>query len=210
MALIRSLVQALFLPRLVPKPSKSSNIKHKQSRPNAKKNGCGRSRRTNSNLGDNGCKHLHKHLHQNNKAFIAYHGTPSLENAKSIVRHGWMVGSGNASGDGIYLAKDLATAKSYAGITGIYLKCRISGKTCQWTTAMQAKYSAWCQARGVRQDNSAKTAFLIQQGFDVLQTGNVIVTLAPQMANPTAWKRRDHRIRVLAIYRASDDRRIRV
>lgn len=140
---------------------------------------------------------------------IAYHGTPDMANARSIQCHGWMVGSGNAHGDGIYLAQNLATAKSYAsGPAGVYLKCHVSGRVCQWTAAMQAHYAAWCQKRGVRPDNSAKTAFLLKLGYEILQAGNVLVVLVPQMANPTAWKRKDRRIRVLGIYRAADDRRM--
>ncbi len=144
------------------------------------------------------------------RTVTAYHGTPSLENARSILRHGWMVGSGNASGDGIYLALDRATAKSYAGHSGVYLQCRISGRICQWNAAIQAQYGAWCQARGVRQDNSARTAFLIQQGYEIQENGSVLVVLAPQMANPTAWKRKDRRIRIVGVYRAADDRRLRL
>ena len=142
---------------------------------------------------------------------IAYHGTPSIENARSIAKHGFAVGGGNALGDGVYLATDLATAKAHSGSTGVYLKCLVVlGRTCFWGPTVQARYAAWCQARGVRQDNSAITACLLQHGYQTLQNGKVIVVLAPQFANPTAWKRKDHRIRVLSIHRAADDRRIYV
>jgi hypothetical protein len=207
-------LQALLSPRLAPQPSRPARTKHNQGRRRAK-NRCGGSHRTIQKIKPNGGRGHSRpkwwSLSGNNKkSFIAYHGTPSTENAKSIVRHGWMVGSGNAAGDGIYLAQDLATAKSYAGSQGVYVKCRVSGSVCQWTHAIQAQHDAWCAARGVRQDNSARTAFLIQQGFEVLQTGTVLVVLAPQFANPTAYKRKDRRIRILGIYRASDDRRVKV
>ena len=75
-----------------------------------------------------------------------------------------MAGGGNALGDGIYLATDLATAKTYAGNTGVYVKCLVSlGRRCVWGALMQARYAAWCQRHGVQQDNSAMTAFLLRQ-----------------------------------------------
>jgi len=52
------------------------------------------------------------------------------------------------------------------------------------------------------------TAFLLQHGYHTLQNGKVVVVLAPQFANPTAWKRR--LIKVLSVHQASDDRRIHV
>lgn len=142
---------------------------------------------------------------------IAYHGTPSIENSRSILRDGWLTGSGNAAGDGKYFATDLATARSYAGASGVYLKCSIKiGKCCRWTVALDKEYQSWCRLRAVRQDNSAKTAFLLTRGFHSLRTGNVIVVLSPKMANPSAFKRKDPRIRILSIHRAADNRRIRV
>jgi hypothetical protein len=122
-----------------------------------------------------------------------------------------MVGSGNALGDGIYLALDLPTAKGYAGANGVYLKCRVSlGKTCQWDGAMQRRYAQWCQAKGVHPNNSAITAFLVQHGYDTVQQGKIIVVLAPQYANPSAWKHRHRQIHILSVHRTADDHRIRV
>jgi hypothetical protein len=144
------------------------------------------------------------------RTVIAYHGTPTIENAKSILRHGWVTGAGNAAGDGKYFALDMATAKSYAGSQGVYLKCRIRlGKCCaQWTHALQRQFQGWCQARGITQDNSARTAFLLNQRYDTLMNGNVVVVLSPQM--PAAYKTKDHRIRVVSIHRASDGCSVRV
>lgn len=142
---------------------------------------------------------------------VAYHGTPSVVNARSICRDGFLVGTGNAAGDGIYFAKDTGTAKAHAGSTGVYVKCVIKlGRTCVWGAPMQARYAAWCQSRRVHPDNSAMTAFLLQQGYKTLQSGNVIVVLAPQFVNPTAWKRKSRFIKVLSVHRASDGARIRV
>ncbi len=68
---------------------------------------------------------------------IAYHGTSSVENARSILRHGFLVGHGNAYGDGVYFATDVATAKGYAGMSGVYLRCLLEARRpCQWTTAL--------------------------------------------------------------------------
>lgn len=141
----------------------------------------------------------------------AYHGTPSLENARSIVRNGWMVGSGNALGDGIYFAKNLSTAKSYASSGGVYLKCAVKlGRTCTWDANMQRRFQDWCRKTGATQDRSAQTSFLLKNGFDTIQNGEVIVVLAPQYANPTAHKRKDRRIRILSVHLVSDNARVRV
>lgn len=121
-----------------------------------------------------------------------------------------MAGSGNALGDGTYLA-DVASAKSYAGSTGVYLKCLVTlGRTCVWGAPMQARYAVWCQRHGVQQDNSAMTAFLLRNGFNTIQSGKVVVVLSPGYRNPTAWKRKSRFIRVLSVHRASNDARINV
>jgi len=146
-----------------------------------------------------------------NKPIIAFHGTPSSTNAKSILKDGWMVGSGNAFGDGIYFATDTSTAKQYAGSSGVYLKCRIQlGRSCSWNEEKKREYADWCRRKGVNQDNSAMTAFLIQTGFNSVRHNNIIVMLAPQYSNPTAWKRKQYKIRILSIHRASDDQKISV
>jgi len=76
------------------------------------------------------------------------------------------------------LSLDLVTAKTYAGAAGVYLKCSIRLGKCprQWPAALDKEYRSWCQAKGVRQDNSAKTAFLLAHGFHTLQTGNVVLS----------------------------------
>lgn len=122
-----------------------------------------------------------------------------------------MAGRGNALGDGVYLARDVATAKGYAGTQGVYLKCSVRlGRSCHWNSALQSHFAGWCKRRNVSPDASAKTSFLLQNGYRTLVEGNVIVVLTPLYANPSAHKRQDNRIRVLGVYRAADDRRIRV
>lgn len=141
----------------------------------------------------------------------AYHGTPSVTNARSICRDGFMAGGGNALGDGIYLATDVASAKTYAGSAGVYVKCQVTlGRTCVWGAPMQARYAAWCQLHGVQQDNSAMTAFLLRNGFNTIQNGKVVVVLSPGYRNPTAWKQKSRFIRVLSVHRASNNARINV
>jgi hypothetical protein len=142
---------------------------------------------------------------------VCWHGTPSAQNAASIVRHGFMTGHGNGLADGVYFSQNVATAKTYAGNSGVLIKCRVRlGKTCVWDGHMQQRFSQWCQARGVTPDNSGKTAYLLRHGFDTMQSGGVLVVLSPQYANAAAWKRRDRRIRVLSVHRVADDRRIHV
>ncbi|MBT7808070.1 hypothetical protein HN766_21400 [Candidatus Poribacteria bacterium] len=74
---------------------------------------------------------------------------------------------------------------------------------------MERQFQQWLRQRNVTADNSAKTAFLLQQGYHTLRSGDVIVVLQPQFANPTAWKQRTSRIRVLSAHDARG-KRIRV
>lgn len=142
---------------------------------------------------------------------IAFHGTPDQANAASIFRHGWMIGPGNGLGDGIYFSKSLAEAKAYARTSGVYLRCRIDlGKSAQWTPPLQKEYQRWCKERNVQANNSAITAFLRQHGYTTLVSGNVVVVLWPQSANPSAWKRKFWNVKILSVHRSSDDARIRV
>jgi hypothetical protein len=122
-----------------------------------------------------------------------------------------MTGHGNGLADSVYFARNSATAKTYAGTSGVLVKCRVRlGKTCVWDANVQQRFSQWCQARGVTPDNSGKTAYLLRHGFDTMQSGDVIVVLSPQCANAAAWKRKDRRIRLLSVHQASDERRIYV
>jgi len=56
---------------------------------------------------------------------IYFHGTPHVNNARSILRRGWKVGPSG----GLYFAKDRATAKAYAGPNGVVLKCLVRPKS---------------------------------------------------------------------------------
>jgi hypothetical protein len=142
---------------------------------------------------------------------IGYHGTPSAANAKSILSAGWLVGGGNARGDGVYFATTPAGAKAYAGSSGVYIKCRIRpGRTCVWSAGLRAAYRSWCRRASVAPDGSAECAFLLQKGFNSVRDNSVVVILAPQFRNAGAWKRKHPRIRVLSVHRASDDARVRV
>jgi len=143
---------------------------------------------------------------------IAYHGTPALKNARSILRDGWMVGNGNAYGDGIYLSKDINVARKYASNKGVILKCRVTLRKCAyWNSDLSHQYQHWCYQRKVPADNSAKTAFLIQKGYKTLMTENkTIVILMPQYANQAAWKKKISYLKVLSIHLASNNQRIRV
>jgi hypothetical protein len=141
----------------------------------------------------------------------AYHGTTNPSAAASILRHGFLVGSGNLYGDGIYLSTSLSEAKGYASKSGVYLRCSIDpGRCATWNADMERQYRSWCRERRVPPDNSAKTAFLIQRGYHSLRAGTVFVVLAPQYANQAAWKRKNRRIRILSVHRAKDDKRIRL
>jgi hypothetical protein len=122
-----------------------------------------------------------------------------------------MVGHGNGLGDGIYFSKSLAEAKAYARTGGVYLRCRINlGKSAQWMAQLQSQYQCWCKERNVQANNSAITAFLRQRGYNTLTSGNIIVVLWPQSANPSAWKRKFREISIISVHRALDDARIRV
>lgn len=154
---------------------------------------------------------FNKNKHKSPNSLIGYHGTTSAGNAASVFKHGWLIGSGNAYGDGIYFTQDVSEAKRYSGSGGVYLKCKIyMGKTCHWDSTMEKKYSDWCSSGGIRSDNSAKTSFLLRKGFDTLKAGSIILVLEPQYSNPSAWKRRNRNIKILSVHRADNDQRVRV
>jgi len=122
-----------------------------------------------------------------------------------------MVGPGNGLADGYYFSSDKNVAKSYAGSGGVYLACRVwPGRTCLWDQKMQQQFQAWCQKRQAVPDNSAKTSFLLQLGFNALKSGIVLVILQPQLRNSAAGKTKNRRIKVLSVHRVTDDKRIRV
>lgn len=139
---------------------------------------------------------------------VAYHGTPTLENAKGILRQGWAVGLGNAHGDGIYATTDINVAKGYAGTKGAVLKLSIRGKTATWSSSFQSQFSRWCTQQKCTPDMSAKSAFLLSQGYRVLRNGNVVVVLMRAYRNSMASKIRTRAIRVISITRASDGSQI--
>jgi hypothetical protein len=132
----------------------------------------------------------------------AYHGTPSLDNAKDILKKGWAIGLGNAFGDGVYCATDLATAKSYAGGAGVVMKVVVRGRTATWTPQLQAKFAKWCAEQKCPADSSAKSVFLLAQGFRVLRSGNVLVVLMRAYRNHMASKIRTRCIDVVSIIKA--------
>lgn len=53
-----------------------------------------------------------------------YHGTPEVQNVNDILNYGFLIGSGNSCGSGLYLA-DLQTAKGYTKGTGGIMKIRL-------------------------------------------------------------------------------------
>lgn len=136
---------------------------------------------------------------------VAYHGTPTVENAKGILRDGWAVGLGNAHGDGIYATTDINVAKGYAGANGAVLKLSIHGKSAVWSSSLQSQFTRWCAQQKCTPDMSAKTAFLLSQGYRVLRNGNVVVVLMRGYRNSMASKIRTRAIRVICITRASDN-----
>lgn len=145
------------------------------------------------------------------RAFVAYHGTPSVTNARDILRNGWLAGSGNALGDGIYLSLNINEAKRYATSDGVVIKCIIRPKrSCSWTQKQDHQFCHWCKRHAVKPDNSARTAFLRGRGFDVLRQGNTLVVLRPQFVNPSAYKFRPRGLRIVGVYHAVTDRRLRV
>ena len=141
---------------------------------------------------------------------IAYHGTPSQAHAKAIFQNGFLVGSGNALGDGVYFATDISIATGYAGNQGVLLKCHVRGRCCQWNNHVEKEYAQWCTQRRVKPDNSARTAFLLQKGYEILRNGKILVVLSPQMANQSAWQMKNRRIRILGALDAASKRTIRV
>lgn len=140
-----------------------------------------------------------------------YHGTPSLENAKSIVRHGWIVGTGNALGDGVYTTTSVSVARSYAGANGYLVKARLQpGKSAVWTGSLDRAFRRWVVSRGCSPDMSARTAFLLERGYRTLQQDNVYVVLMRGYRNPAATKVKPKCLRVVEVQDATTGRRVRV
>lgn len=140
---------------------------------------------------------------------LAWHGTPGLPNVKSILTHGWVVGNGNAVGDGVYSSSDFGVAKGYAGSSGYVLKLALKpGRMATWSTSLQRRFAKWCSLHNCTSDMSAKTAFLLTQGFQTLREGNVFVVLLRAYRNPLAAKIRTRRIRIIGAVRASDGQEI--
>ncbi len=140
---------------------------------------------------------------------VAWHGTPGLQNVKSILAHGWVVGNGNAFGDGVYASSDFNVAKGYAGSSGYVLKLAIkAGRVATWSVSFQTAFTSWCTRQQCAADMSAKTAFLLGQGFHTLREGNVIVVLLRAYRNPLAAKIRTWRVRVLSAVATADGKNL--
>jgi hypothetical protein len=143
------------------------------------------------------------------KSLTAYHGTSDISVVKSIRQNGWQVGSGNLHGDGIYLSTSYDEAKSYAGSSGVVIKCRVSpGKTATWNNGLDKQYQKWCRSQNILPDSSAKTAFLIKRGFKTLRTGTILVVLYPQYNNQTAWREKAPEIKVCSVHNPVSKKRI--
>lgn len=139
---------------------------------------------------------------------IAYHGTPTLANAADILRNGFLVGSGNACGDGVYMSVNMDEAKRYGAY---YLKCNVRlGRCCHWNAGIERQFNDWCRKHAVRADNSAKTSFLLKQGYHSLRANTILVILMPQFANPSAHKVRPARVRILGVFRSDNNQKQKI
>lgn len=145
-------------------------------------------RRINTSSGNS---YIRKQKRSISKAIIVFHGTPSAANARDILRNGWCVSAahGNTYGDGIYFSQDVSVAKSFAGNSGVYLKCRLRlGRLCNWDANAQTRCINWCNKMNVAYNTNALTAWALKLGYDGLQAGNIIVVLYPLFAHPQAYK----------------------
>lgn len=182
----------------------SSSKKHNRRQSNATQTIKNRQKKINKFSSSPVASKAQNYKDQSKEKIIAYHGTPFEENAKSIIRDGWKIGGGNAHGDGIYFSTDVNVAKSYSGSNGIILKCLITPVKCAyWGQKFQNNFLSWCQKRKIPADNSAKTAFLLQNGFRTLMAGNIVVVLMPQYANQAAWKKKINTIKILSTNKAA-------
>lgn len=145
------------------------------------------------------------------RMLVAYHGTPAAINAADILKNGFLAGSGNAHGSGVYFSSARDEAKSYAGSKGVYLKCAIRPRRiAHWDSSMDQRFQAWCKKHNVRPDTNARTAFLLREGYDMLRTGTTVVVLRPLFVNPTAHKLKLRQVRILGVFSAANDKRVRV
>jgi len=141
-------------------------------------------------------------MNMGQKSVIVYHGTPSISTVKSIRRDGWQIGSGNAYGDGVYFSKNIEEARRYAGSSGAVIKCRVGlGKSAVWSPTMEKQFQAWCQKSNIPADASAKTAYLLKNGYKTLQSNSIIVVLKPQFANHSAWRQKIKEISIVSVHK---------
>jgi hypothetical protein len=142
---------------------------------------------------------------------IVYHGTPTLEGARSIVRHGWIVGNGNAMGDGIYLSTSEQTARTYASASGFLIKAKLVPDRCAtWSPELGQAFTTWCRQRNCPPDNSARTAFLLERRYTTLKQGDVYVVLQRGYRNPAATKIRPNCLSVISVSSVATGRQITV
>ena len=90
------------------------------------------------------------HNDSENVEEILYHGTPTLENARDILRYGFLIGSGNSHGTGLYIA-DLETAKGYARGTGSIVQVRLkapSDQVADHAFVNSTAFRHWCSVYG--------------------------------------------------------------
>lgn len=161
MGVLAKLLASLFTPISTP-PA----VPHIRARPSpgrrCKRRGQGSSRHWHAR------RHYPRRRPSNQPSLVAYHGTTRAA-ATSILRDGWMVGPGQAYGQGIYFDVSKAGARAYGPIL---IKAKIKlVKSCH-------------------------------------RTGNVIVVRKIRPQNPAAHKRRDWRIRVIAVLDGDTGKRI--
>ena len=82
---------------------------------------------------------------------VLYHGTPRKENVLDMIKHGFIIGDGDAKGRGFYLA-DLPTARQYARNGGMILKVLLQvpwDQIAQYeSVAGSSHFSSWRSSYG--------------------------------------------------------------
>ena len=111
-----------------------------------------------------------------------YHGTPKVENARDILRYGFLIGLGNSHGTGLYMG-DLETARGYARGTGSIIQVKLQAASHQIVDnnfVNSSEFRNWCSTygNGNQGDNITNYALTVLKKRFLRVSQNFYVALA--------------------------------
>jgi hypothetical protein len=157
-----------------------------------------------------------------------FHGTPSKQNVKSILREGWKVGNGNALGSGIYFGfipgtkkgdknkvpvpgldyKSKTAADGYASYSGALIIAEVDwGNFANWEdSTVSQDFSNWCAGNKTRfSGGDALTEWGLTNGYGSVKcpsSGYGVMLQHRYEITKKFWK--TDKIRVCYVYSVGD------